>query len=309
VIPGRRPSRPVVTICHTRTRAPVALLGIQLANIEVLSTAHRVLAPLVEPAIMGILNVTPDSFSDGGQYVDPAEAVDHALKMIEEGATIIDVGGESTRPGAAPVSELEELNRVIPVIKRLRSTSSIPISIDTQKPMVMAAAAQAGADMINDVSALTAPGALQVAHERGLAICLMHMQGSPVHMQDEPRYEDVVREVLDFLKARVAACVDAGIPRERICVDPGFGFGKTVAHNLKLVNDLSSFCALGVAVLIGVSRKSTIAKTLGKQHLLTGSLVTALMAVERGASVLRVHDVAETSAALTMWAAIRGAAL
>lgn len=254
---------------------------------------------------MGILNVTPDSFSDGGRYVDPKSAVTHALAMIEDGAAIIDIGGESTRPGAGAVSEKEELRRVIPVVRALRDASQIPISVDTRKPGVMAAAAEAGADMINDIGALMAPDALRTVRECGLAVCLMHMKGTPQTMQDSPDYENVVGEVSEFLSKRLTACVEAGIPLERICIDPGFGFGKTPAHNLTLVQELSSLCTLGVPLLIGVSRKSTIKKALGEEHLLTGSLITAMMAVERGASILRVHDVAETFAAVSMWSAIR----
>ena len=255
---------------------------------------------------MGILNVTPDSFSDGGRYLDPEVAVKRALEMVDEGALIIDIGGESSRPGAKFVTESEELLRVIPVIKALRRASDVPISIDTRKPGVMAVAASEGADLINDISALTTPGALKIAGETGLAVCLMHMQGTPRNMQRKPTYENVVGEVMTFLQERIIACTEKGIPCERLIVDPGFGFGKTPEHNLQLINELNRFEALGVPLLIGVSRKSTIAKTLGNQQLLTGSIVAAMMAVDRGASILRVHDVAATRAAIVMRSAIQG---
>ena len=271
-----------------------------------LASAHRVLATLDEPAIMGILNVTPDSFSDGGRYLDPEVAVKRALEMVDEGALIIDIGGESSRPGARFVTESEELLRVIPVIKALRRASDVPISIDTRKPGVMAVAASEGADLINDISALTTPGALEIAGETGLAVCLMHMQGKPRNMQRKPTYENVVEAVMKFLQERISACTESGIPCERLIVDPGFGFGKTPEHNLQLINELNRFEALGVPLLIGVSRKSTIAKTLGNQQLLTGSIVAAMMAVDRGASILRVHDVAATRAAIVMRSAIQG---
>ena len=255
---------------------------------------------------MGILNVTPDSFSDGGRYLDPEVAVKRALEMVDEGALIIDIGGESSRPGARFVTESEELLRVIPVIKALRRASDVPISIDTRKPGVMAVAASEGADLINDISALTTPGALEIAGETGLAVCLMHMQGKPRNMQRKPTYENVVEEVMKFLQERISACTESGIPCERLIVDPGFGFGKTPEHNLQLIKELNRFEALGVPLLIGVSRKSTIAKTLENQQLLTGSIVAAMMALDRGASILRVHDVAATRAAIVMRSAIQG---
>lgn len=261
---------------------------------------------LSRPAVMGILNVTPDSFSDGGFYFDRDRAVAHAARMVEEGADIIDVGGESTRPGAQPVSAEEEIERVVPVIERLARQLDVPISVDTSKAEVMRAAVAAGAGFINDVRALREPGALETAAALGVPVCLMHMQGEPRTMQDNPRYGDVVAEVRDFLAARCAAAEAAGIPRTRLLVDPGFGFGKTVEHNLELLRGLPALAALGVPVLVGLSRKSMIGKLLGLpvERRLHASVALALMAVHHGARVVRVHDVAPTVEAIRMWEAV-----
>jgi len=255
---------------------------------------------------MGVLNVTPDSFSDGGRFADPRRAVDRAGVMLEEGAAIIDVGGESTRPGAAPVSEQEETDRVVPVIEALQSAFDAPISIDTSKPGVMRAAVAAGAGLINDVRALREPGALETAAGLRVPVCLMHMQGEPRTMQAAPRYDDVVTEVHGFLLARAAACEQAGIPRERILIDPGFGFGKTLAHNLSLLKHLDRLAETGYPVLVGLSRKSMIGALLDLpvEERLHASVALAVLAVERGARVVRAHDVAPTVQALAMCQAV-----
>jgi dihydropteroate synthase len=257
-------------------------------------------------AIMGILNVTPDSFSDGGFFLARDQAVAQALRMAEEGVDILDVGGESTRPGAQAVSVGEELDRVIPVIEAVRAAVNLPISIDTSKPEVMRAAVAAGAGLINDVYALRQPGALAVAATLQVPVCLMHMQGEPRSMQANPVYADVVREVRDFLAERIDACVAAGIARERLIVDPGFGFGKTVAHNLELLRGLREFRALGVPLLAGLSRKSMIGAVLGLPvgERLHPSVALALIAVQNGASIVRVHDVRATREAVRMWEAV-----
>jgi dihydropteroate synthase len=263
---------------------------------------------LTQPRVMGVLNVTPDSFSDGGQYAQLDAALAHAQAMVAQGADFIDVGGESTRPGAAEVSEQEELDRTIPVIERLAGEIQIPISIDTQKSAVMRAAVAAGASLINDVAALRGEGALAAAAELQVPVCLMHMQGAPRTMQQAPHYEDVVAEVAAFLQERIDACVAAGIPREQILLDPGFGFGKTLAHNVTLMLGLSQLSALGCPLLIGVSRKSMIGALAGTveqpipvDQRLAGSLAAALSAVTQGAAIVRVHDVAETVQALRVW--------
>jgi dihydropteroate synthase len=257
-------------------------------------------------AIMGILNVTPDSFSDGGQFLERARALAHAECMVEEGADIIDVGGESTRPGAQAVAVEEELDRVVPVIEALRARVAVPISVDTSKPEVMRVAVAAGAGLINDVYALRRPGALAAAAALGVPVCLMHMQGEPRGMQDDPRYGDVVEEVGDFLAARIDACVAAGIPRARLLADPGFGFGKTTAHNLELLRRLGELAALGVPLLAGLSRKSVIGKVLGLAagERLYASLALALIAVQNGARIVRVHDVRATREVLRMAEAV-----
>lgn len=261
---------------------------------------------LSRPRIMGILNVTPDSFSDGGVYLSVAEAVEHARRMVAEGADIIDVGGESTRPGATTVTVEEELARVIPVIQAIAHEVRAPISIDTSKPRVMTEAVAAGAGLINDVNALRAEGALEAARDAGAAICIMHMRGEPRTMQQEPVYQDVVAEVRTFLMERMDACQRAGIPRERLIIDPGFGFGKTLEHNIQLLRGLESITSLGRPVLVGLSRKSMIGAILDTpvDRRLYGSLALAVLAVVWGASILRVHDVGPTLEALTVTQAI-----
>ncbi len=251
---------------------------------------------LDRPRVMGILNVTPDSFSDGGKFFSPPRALDRAAAMIGEGADIIDIGGESTRPGAREVSESEELERVVPVIEAIRGRFDVAISVDTSKPTVMRAAVAAGANLINDVRALRAPGALQAANELGVPVCLMHMQGEPRTMQRHPHYEDVVAEVIAFLRERVDACLQAGIPVEHIVLDPGFGFGKTLEHNLQLLAALDQLVELGFPVLAGLSRKSMLGALLGLEveQRLPGSLVLATIALMKGARIIRVHDVRES---------------
>jgi len=262
---------------------------------------------LTRPVVMGVLNVTPDSFSDGGRFLQPERAVEHGQAMIAAGAAIIDVGGESTRPGAAAVEVEEELRRVIPVVERLARAGRGIVSVDTSCPEVMRAAAAAGAGLINDVRALQRPGALAAAAASGCAVCLMHMQGEPQTMQQRPQYADVVAEVKDFLRHRVAACEAAGIERERIAIDPGFGFGKTVAHNLALVRQLPDFVSLRRPVVMGVSRKSTLAAITGRPagQRLAASLALAVAAVLRGAHIIRAHDVAETVDALRVAHAVQ----
>jgi dihydropteroate synthase len=271
----------------------------------VLDCAGRPL-DLRRPAVMGILNITPDSFSDGGVFLPPENAIAQALRMAEEGADIIDIGGESTRPGARPVSAQEEMDRVLPVVEALHARIPLPISIDTSKPEVMRAAVAAGAGFINDVQALRTDGALTAAAELSVPVCLMHMRGEPRTMQDDPRYTDVVGEVRDFLKQRLEACVNAGIPASRLVVDPGFGFGKTLEHNIELLRGLKKLQGLGAAVLVGLSRKSMIGKALGLpvEQRLHASVALAVMAVQQGARIVRVHDVGPTVEALRMWAAV-----
>jgi dihydropteroate synthase len=269
--------------------------------------------PLDRPRIMGVVNVTPDSFSDGGRHLSLEDAVAGALAMAEIGADILDVGGESTRPGSDPVPADEELARVIPVIEALRTAGvAAPISIDTRKAVVARAALAAGAALFNDVSALTwDPESAGVAAETGCPVCLMHAQGDPKTMQVAPRYENVLLEVCGFLEERVAAAEAAGIPRPRILVDPGIGFGKTVAHNLALIQGLSMLHGLGCAVLFGASRKRFIGTLSGEQTASArapGSIAAALEALRQGAQVIRVHDVAETRQAVAVWAALNGAA-
>lgn len=257
---------------------------------------------------MGILNVTPDSFSDGGRFLDPAAALAHARSMVASGADLIDVGGESTRPGAAPADLQVELERVLPVIEALARALPAPVSVDTSKPEVMRAAVRAGAGLINDVRALGAPGALETAAGLGVPVCLMHMRGEPRTMQAAPQYQDVVAEVRGFLARRVEACVAAGIPRARLILDPGFGFGKTLEHNLALLARLGDIADLGLPVLVGISRKSMLGAITGRAvgERLTASVAAALIAAERGASILRVHDVAATVDALKVLEAVRG---
>ena len=255
---------------------------------------------------MGILNVTPDSFSDGNRYAGVEAALERAARIVEEGATIIDVGGESTRPGANAVEEAVEIARVVPVIEGIAATSDVAISIDTSKPAVMAAAVAAGACIVNDVYALRAPGARAFAAGSGVGVCLMHMQGEPRTMQDNPQYEDVVTEVSDFLAHERDACVRSGIAREAIALDPGLGFGKGLVHNLALLKSLAQLAALGSPLLVGVSRKSFIGRVLGRsvEERLYGGLGLAALAVIEGARIIRTHDVAATRDTLIMVSAV-----
>ena len=257
---------------------------------------------------MGIVNVTPNSFSDGGRYFNLPRALEHARQMIRDGADIIDIGGESTRPGAEPVSADDELARVLPLVEAL-AAADIAVSVDTRKPEVMRQVIAAGAAMINDVNAFRAPGALEIVAAADVGVCLMHMQGEPRTMQAAPAYGNVVSEVRDFLVERAEACVAAGIPRESVVLDPGYGFGKRLAHNLALVRDLSVFVATGYPVLMGVSRKSSLGEITGRtvDQRLAASLAAGLAAVARGARMLRVHDVRETVDALKVWNAIEHA--
>jgi dihydropteroate synthase len=258
------------------------------------------------PLVCGILNVTPDSFSDGGRFDSFDRAVERGLTLAAEGADLIDVGGESTRPGSRPPTLAEELARVVPVVEALVQRAPVPVSVDTSRPEVMRAAVAAGASMVNDVRALRSPGALSAAAELGVPVCLMHMQRSPETMQEDPRYRDVVVEVRSFLAERVRACLDAGIRREHLVVDPGFGFGKTPAHNVALLASLDAFTGLGVPVMVGLSRKSVLGQLTGRAvgDRLPASLAAALIAAQRGAAVLRVHDVAPTRDVLTVLDAV-----
>ncbi|HWL61674.1 MAG TPA: dihydropteroate synthase [Steroidobacteraceae bacterium] len=262
---------------------------------------------LSRPVVMGVLNVTADSFSDGGRFRDFDAALVQGRLLVEEGAAIVDVGGESTRPGAEPVGTQEELDRVIPVIEALTQQLDVVVSVDTMKPEVMDEAVKAGAGLINDVMALQAPGALEAAVASGAAVCLMHMQGTPRTMQEDPRYDDVVFEVGEFLQARAAACTAAGMPPDRICLDPGFGFGKTVAHNLELLNGLSTLADGPLPVLAGLSRKSMLGRLIGRpvNERLPGSLALATIAALHGARILRAHDVRATADAVAVAWAVR----
>jgi dihydropteroate synthase len=283
---------------------------------QVLQRLQQPRAPIAglaldRPRIMGVVNVTPDSFSDGGRYLAPEAAVAHGVKLEAEGADILDIGGESTRPGAAPIDIEEECRRVLPVIEELAKRVRLPLSIDTRNGEVMRRAAQAGARMINDVSALTHdPQSLQAAASTGLPIVLMHAQGDPRTMQHNPTYADVVLDVYDALEARVQACESAGIARGRLVVDPGIGFGKTLAHNLALLASLTVFHGLGCAVLLGASRKSFIGRLAPApaDDRLPGSLGAALLGAAQGVQILRVHDVAATRQALAVWEGARGQA-
>ena len=257
--------------------------------------------------VMGIVNVTPDSFSDGGDHASTDAAVAHALKLAEAGADLLDIGGESTRPGAQEVSLEEELRRVVPVIERLARQTGLPISVDTCKPEVMRAAVQAGAGMINDVCALRREGALDTAAALGVPVVLMHMLGEPRSMQEDPRYDDVVAQVHRFLAERIFAAELAGIPKKHLVADPGFGFGKTTAHNLELLAGLERLAELGVPVLAGLSRKRSIGELTGRQvpaERVAGSVAAHLLAAQRGARIVRVHDVAATVDALKVWEAV-----
>jgi len=257
---------------------------------------------------MGVLNVTPDSFSDGGRFVDLAAAVAHGERLAHDGAAFIDVGGESTRPGAAPVTAAEELARVLPVIERLVASTDAVISVDTSKAEVIRAAAAAGAGLINDVRALRAPGALAAAAASDCAVCLVHMQGEPATMQRAPHYSDVVAEVRAFLRARVAACAAAGIGAGRVLIDPGFGFGKTVEHNLTLLRRLAELTCADAALLVGLSRKALLGTLTGRPvtERSAGSVALAVLAAQSGARIIRAHDVAATRDALKVVAAVAG---
>ena len=258
---------------------------------------------LDKPRICGIVNVTKDSFSDGGCFLEPAAAIEHALQLVAQGADLLDIGAESTRPGASPTNAEEQIARVVPVIEAVAAQTSVPISIDTSDAQVMRAALAAGAGMINDVRALRAEGALEAAAESAAVVCLMHMQGEPRVMQDSPYYDDVVGEVHRFLSDRVLACQFAGIDKKRIVIDPGFGFGKSLEHNLLLLAQLGRFAEIA-PVMAGLSRKSMIASLTGQKGVdqrIHGSVAAALIAVQRGAAIVRVHDVAATLDALRVW--------
>jgi dihydropteroate synthase len=274
---------------------------------SILRCAGRVL-DLSRPRIMGVVNVTPDSFSDGGRYFDRERALEHARRLVADGADIIDIGGESTRPGAAPVDEAAEIDRVEAIVGALAADGTL-VSIDTMKPAVMRAAVAAGASMINDVRALQEPGAIEAAATSDAAVCLMHMRGSPRTMQQDTHYDDVVGEVVTFLASRAKACEAAGIARDRLALDPGFGFAKTAAQSFRLLNALSSVVALGYPVVAGFSRKSALGKVTGREpgERLAASIAAALGAVARGAAIVRVHDVRETVDALNVWHAIESA--
>ena len=260
---------------------------------------------------MGVVNVTPDSFSDGGEFLAPDRAVRHALELVAAGADILDVGGESTRPGAEPVDEVEELGRVLPVIEGIVAATDVPVSIDTAKPGVMQRAVAAGAAMINDVNGLRAEGALETAARLEVPVCIMHMLGEPRTMQKNPAYASVVEDIRAFLAERVAACETAGIDRRRLVLDPGFGFGKTLEHNLELLARLDELVAMGFPVLAGMSRKSMLGAITGRKtpaERVAASLAAHLIAAQKGAAVLRVHDVAETADALKVLSAVGAAA-
>lgn len=260
---------------------------------------------LDRPLIMGVVNITPDSFSDGGRHATIEHAAGHARSLIEQGADMLDIGGESTRPGAAPVTLEEERRRVLPALEALQDCG-VPVSVDTQKPALMREAIAAGAAMVNDINALAAPDAIEAVADTAAAVCLMHKLGDPQTMQQNPHYEDVVRGVRQFLVERVTAAERAGIGRERIVIDPGFGFGKTFEHNLALLRELRQLAALGVPVLVGLSRKSMLGKITGRGvgERVFASIAAALIAVENGARILRVHDVAATRDALAVWQAV-----
>jgi dihydropteroate synthase len=300
---------------HEAGRAPALLPAAELPG----DVAARLTAPrppvcglgLYRPRLMGVLNVTPDSFSDGGRHLDRADAVAHARAMIASGADLLDIGGESTRPGSDPVPAAAEIERVVPVIARLRAEGiAVPVSVDTRKAAVALAAMARGADLLNDVSALTYdPSSAALAAEMRVPVCLMHAQGDPKTMQDAPEYEDVLLEVYAYFEARVAAAEAAGIPRARILVDPGIGFGKTTVHNLALIRGLALFHGLGCALLLGVSRKRFIGAVGGEplaDRRAPGSIAVALEGLRQGAQVLRIHDVAETRQAVALWWALNG---
>jgi dihydropteroate synthase len=276
-----------------------------LDTVPTLDCAGRLLR-LDRPRVMGIVNVTPDSFADGGHHASVEAAVAHGLRLAEDGADVLDIGGESTRPGASPVDEATELARVLPVIEALAAKTTLPISIDTTKPGVMRAAIAAGAGLVNDVMALRADGALEAVAASKAAVVLMHMQGEPRTMQDAPSYDDVVGDVHRFLAERVFACEMSGIDKRRIVIDPGFGFGKALEHNLALLAQLRRFTEIGVPVLAGLSRKSSLGQITGRDvgGRVAASVAAHLVAVQNGAMLVRVHDVAETVDALKVWAAV-----
>ena len=283
--------RPAILVAQRKNTSPLLQLGeLRLPN----------------PSVMGVLNVTPDSFSDGGRFVDLDTARRHAESLYRDGAAIIDIGGESTRPGAGEVSESEELDRVVPIIRALRDAVDLPISVDTSKAGVMRAAVEAGAALINDVLALREPGALQTAVDLGVPVCLMHMQGRPRSMQDNPQYDDVSADVTAFLRDRVNECVAAGLSRELITIDPGFGFGKSHAHNVELLANLRQLQSLGLPVLVGLSRKSTLGELTGRDvnNRLAASVSAAVIAVINGAQIVRAHEVRETVDALRVTSAV-----
>lgn len=270
-------------------------------------TARGQTLSLATPQVMGILNVTPDSFSDGGTHNTPDKALEHARKMIAEGATIIDIGGESTRPGAAEVSPEQEAERVIPVVTAIARESDVWISVDTSKALVIREAANAGAHILNDIRSFSEPGALQAAAQSGLPVCVMHMQGEPRTMQQAPHYQNVVREVYTYLEAQVARCLAAGIEKNHIILDPGFGFGKTLAHNYQLLDKLDLFHHLGLPVLAGMSRKSMIGQLMDipPDERVAGSVACAVIAAMKGVQIIRVHDVKETVQAMKVVEATR----
>lgn len=281
--------------------------GGPLAFFFMLLRCGRFTLSLDRPLIMGIVNVTPDSFSDGGKFIDPRQAIEHGLQLIAEGADILDIGGESTRPGAEPVSEQDELARVLPVLGGLAG-SGVPLSIDTQKTAVMRAAIAAGADMVNDVNAMLAPGAIEAVADSSVAVCLMHKQGTPQTMQQNPRYADSVAEVKSFLARRVDAVMAAGVARERIVIDPGFGFGKNLEHNLALLRRLHELADLGLPVMAGLSRKSMLGTITGADvnDRVYASIAAAVIAAQQGAKIIRVHDVKATRDALAVVNAVEG---
>jgi dihydropteroate synthase len=305
-------------------RAPVARLAVPPASTDsgqIMSLSQHPGSPVLDcpgrsldlsrPIIMGVINTTPDSFSDGstlyrGAQLDLEQAMARAREMVAAGAKILDIGGESTRPGAEPVSQDQEMERVLPLVERIAAQLDVVISVDTSSPALMREAAGAGAGFLNDVRALSREGALEAAADSGLPVCLMHMQGDPDTMQVAPHYDDVVIEVGEYLMGRVAACERQGIDRQRLLLDPGFGFGKSVTHNMQLLHGLPRLLALGFPLLVGLSRKSIIGKLLGRevQQRLPASLALAVLAAQRGATIIRAHDVEATADAVAMWLAL-----
>ncbi len=302
---------------HTRgggvETVPASALTADQLDIFVRARASIAGMDMTKPRLMGILNITPDSFSDGGQFIEPDAALVHAQAMQDEGANIIDVGGESTRPGAATVETEDEIARTAPVIAAIRTQSDLPLSIDTRKGVVAQAALQAGANLVNDVAAFTHdPGLAKVTADAGAPVCLMHAQGDPQTMQDNPNYDDVLLDVYDFLKERVSAAIAAGIPRDQIVVDPGIGFGKTIDHNLTLLRGIAIFHGLGCPILLGASRKRFIGTIGGGKDAtdrVSGSVAVALNAARQGVQILRVHDIFATKQALDLEWAIDGVAV